>query len=56
MGNALHDGRLPVIYVRGFAGTGAAVNSAVDDPFYGFSQGSVHVRADGSGRARFHQF
>lgn len=50
------DGRLPVIYVRGFAGTGSAVNAAVDDPFYGFSQGSVHARADGSGRAKFHQF
>ncbi|SEP85119.1 alpha/beta fold hydrolase [Arthrobacter sp. OV608] len=56
MGNTLHDGRLPVIYVRGFAGTGSAINSAVDDPFYGFSQGSVHVRADGGGRAKFHQF
>ncbi|WP_220272963.1 hypothetical protein [Arthrobacter sp. RT-1] len=50
------DGRLPVIYVRGFAGTGGAINSAVDDPFYGFSQGSVHVRADSDGRAQFHQF
>ncbi|WP_455835190.1 esterase/lipase family protein [Pseudarthrobacter siccitolerans] len=56
MGNTPHDGRLPVIYVRGFAGTGSSVNSAVDDPFYGFSQGSVHVRADGGGRAKFHQF
>lgn len=56
MGNTLSDGRLPLIYVRGFAGTGSAINSAVDDPFYGFSQGSVHVRADGSGRAKFHQF
>jgi pimeloyl-ACP methyl ester carboxylesterase len=50
------DGRLPVIYVRGFAGNGSAINSAVDDPFYGFSQGSVHVRADSNGRAKFHQF
>jgi pimeloyl-ACP methyl ester carboxylesterase len=50
------DGRLPVIYVRGFAGGGSAVNNAVDDPFYGFSQGSVHVRADSGGSARFHQF
>ncbi|MCC9198274.1 hypothetical protein QNO08_01240 [Arthrobacter sp. zg-Y820] len=51
-----NDGRLPVIYVRGFAGTGSGINDAVDDPFYGFSQGSVHVRADGSGHAKFHQF
>lgn len=50
------DGRLPIIYVRGFAGGGSAVNTAVDDPFYGFSQGSVHVRADGHGRPQFHQF
>lgn len=50
------DGRLPIIYVRGFAGSGAQINSAVDDPFYGFSQGSVHVRADGSGQPQFYQF
>ncbi|MET3206251.1 UNVERIFIED_ORG: hypothetical protein ABIB21_003070 [Arthrobacter sp. UYEF13] len=56
MGFPGDDGRLPVIYVRGFAGTGSAINNAVDDPFYGFSQGSVHVRADSNGRAKFHQF
>jgi hypothetical protein len=56
MGTPGDDGRLPIIYVRGFAGTGSAINSAVDDPFYGFSQGSVHVRADSHGRAQFHQF
>ena len=56
MGFPGDDSRLPVIYVRGFAGTGAAINSAVDDPFYGFSQGSVHVRTDSNGRAKFHQF
>jgi hypothetical protein len=50
------DGRFPVIYVRGFAGGSGAINSAVDDPFYGFSQGSVHVRADGHGQPQFHQF
>lgn len=48
------DGRLPIIYVRGFAGSG--VDSVVDDPFYGFNEGSVHVRVDGSGAPRFHQF
>lgn len=56
MGLPGDDGRLPVIYVRGFAGTGSAINNAVNDPFYGFSQGSVHVRADSNGRAKFHQF
>lgn len=50
------DGRLPIIYVRGFAGGTGQINSAVDDPFYGFSQGSVHVRADGTGKPQFHQF
>lgn len=48
------DGRLPVIYVRGFAGSG--VDEVVDDPFYGFSQGSVDVRVDDAGEPRFHQF
>ena len=48
------DGRLPVIYVRGFAGS--KVDEIVDDPFYGFSQGSVDVRVDEVGEPRFHQF
>jgi len=48
------DGRLPVIYVRGFAGS--KVDEIVDDPFYGFSQGSVDVRVDELGEPRFHQF
>jgi len=48
------DGRLPVIYVRGFAGS--AVDEIVDDPFYGFGQGSVDVRVDETGEPRFHQF
>jgi hypothetical protein len=48
------DGRLPIIYVRGFAGSG--VDTVVDDPFYGFNEGSVHVRVDGTGAPRFHQF
>lgn len=50
------DGRLPIIYVRGFAGSASQIDSAVDDPFYGFSQGSVHVRSDRAGEPRFHQF
>jgi hypothetical protein len=48
------DGRLPVIYVRGFAGT--AIDKAVEDPFYGFNEGSVHVRVDGKDLPQFHQF
>ena len=46
--------RLPVVYVRGFAGSNP--DSAVDDPFYGFNEGAVHVRVDGHGEPRFHQF
>jgi pimeloyl-ACP methyl ester carboxylesterase len=46
--------KLPIIYVRGFAGSN--VDAAVDDPFYGFNEGAVHVRVDGSGEPRFHQF
>lgn len=56
MSYSVDEVRLPVIYVRGFAGSGSAINNAVDDPFYGFSQGSVHVRADANGKPKFHQF
>lgn len=48
------DGKLPVIYVRGFAGSG--IDKVVDDPFYGFNEGSVHVRVDGAGDPQFFQF
>jgi len=50
------DGRLPVIYVRGFAGGPSGIDSAVGDPFYGFNEGSVQVRVDGADRPAFHQF
>jgi pimeloyl-ACP methyl ester carboxylesterase len=50
------DGRLPVIYVRGYAGGPSGIDKAVDDPFYGFNEGSVQVRVDGSDRPVFHQF
>lgn len=50
------DGRLPVIYVRGFAGGPSGINNAVADPFYGFNEGSVQVRVVDSARPRFHQF
>ena len=48
------DGKLPLIYVRGFAGSG--IDKVVDDPFYGFNEGSVHVRVDGAGEPQFFQF
>jgi pimeloyl-ACP methyl ester carboxylesterase len=48
--------RLPVIYVRGFAGGTRGIDAAVDDPFYGFNAGSTHVRVGEGGEPRFYQF
>jgi len=41
--------RLPIIYVRGFAGGSRGIDAAVDDPFYGFNAGSTHVRVGDGG-------
>jgi hypothetical protein len=48
--------KLPIIYVRGFAGGDAGIDRAVADPFYGFNEGSVQVRVGGRADCRFHQF
>jgi pimeloyl-ACP methyl ester carboxylesterase len=48
--------RLPIVYVRGFAGGERGIEQAVEDPFYGFNDGSVHVRVGGSGQPSFYQF
>ncbi|MCU1574944.1 MAG: LigA protein [Micrococcaceae bacterium] len=48
--------RIPIIYVRGFAGGQKAIESAVDDPFYGFNEGSSHIRVGINGLPRFYQF
>jgi pimeloyl-ACP methyl ester carboxylesterase len=48
--------KLPIIYVRGFAGGTAGIDRATDDPFYGFNEGSVNVRVGGDSQAHFHQF
>lgn len=48
--------RLPIVYVRGFAGTTSGIDDAVTDPFYGFNAGSTHVRVGGAGDPLFHQF
>lgn len=48
--------RLPVVYVRGYAGTTSGINEQVDDPFYGFNTGSTHIRVGGSGDPMFYQF
>jgi pimeloyl-ACP methyl ester carboxylesterase len=47
---------LPVVYVRGFAGGERGIEAAVEDPFYGFNDGSVHVRVGRSGVPSFYQF
>ena len=48
--------RLPIIYVRGFAPGQASIDDAADDPFYGFNDGSTHVRIGKSAEVRFYQF
>lgn len=48
--------RLPVVYVRGYAGPTAGIDVAVDDPFYGFNRGATHVRVGGDGSPMFYQF
>jgi hypothetical protein len=46
----------PVIYVRGFGGNTSGIDTATDDPFYGFNDGATHVRVDGDGKPQFYQF
>jgi hypothetical protein len=46
----------PVIYVRGFAADTSGIDTATDDPFYGFNDGATHVRVDGDGNPLFYQF
>ena len=46
----------PVIYVRGFGGPTSGIDTATDDPFYGFNDGATHVRIDGDGKPQFYQF
>ncbi|MFF7166552.1 esterase/lipase family protein [Streptomyces sp. NPDC008086] len=48
--------RLPIVYVRGFAGGTRGIDKAVDDPFYGFNEGSVHIRVGANNQPHFHQF
>lgn len=48
--------RLPIIYIRGYAGATTGIDAQVDDPFYGFNRGATHVRVDGSGEPAFYQF
>jgi len=48
--------RFPIIYVRGYAGPTAGIDTQVDDPFYGFNRGSTHVRVGGDGDPMYYQF
>ncbi|MGW0788599.1 esterase/lipase family protein [Streptomyces sp. NPDC002911] len=48
--------KLPIVYVRGFAGDTEGIDEAVADPFYGFNEGSTHVRVGPGGEPYFHQF
>jgi hypothetical protein len=50
------DRKLPVIYVRGFAGKPSGIDQAIDDPLYGFNAGSVHIRVGSDAQAHFYQF
>ncbi len=38
------DNRLPIVYLRGYAGPTAGIDAAVSDPLYGFGAGATHVR------------
>ncbi|MEU2284194.1 alpha/beta fold hydrolase [Streptomyces sp. NPDC013178] len=48
--------KLPIVYVRGFAGDTSGINRVVQDPFYGFNEGSTHVRVGPDNEPAFHQF
>jgi pimeloyl-ACP methyl ester carboxylesterase len=48
--------RLPIIYLRGYAGPTDSINTQTDDPFYGFNAGATHIRIDGDGEPAFYQF
>ncbi|MEV6114030.1 hypothetical protein AB0L59_16325 [Streptomyces sp. NPDC052109] len=48
--------RPPIIYVRGYAGGTAGIDKAVTDPFYGFNQGSTHIRIGPDDKPCFYEF
>ncbi|MER5349233.1 alpha/beta fold hydrolase [Kitasatospora sp. NPDC002551] len=48
--------RLPIVYVRGYAGGSPGIEKAVMDPFYGFNQGSTHIRVGREDNPVFYQF
>src|SRR6266699_2318631 len=48
--------KLPIVYIRGYGGPTAGINTVVEDPFYGFNSGSTHIRVAGDGAPAFYQF
>ncbi|PRZ42769.1 PGAP1-like protein [Antricoccus suffuscus] len=48
--------KLPIVYLRGFAGTTDGIDTTTNDPFYGFNTGTTHVRIDGDGDPAYYQF
>jgi hypothetical protein len=48
--------KLPIVYVRGFAGDTSGINKTVADPFYGFNGGLTDGRVSGDGEPIFYQF
>lgn len=48
--------RLPILYVRGYAGGPSGIDAQTEDPFYGFNLGSTHVRVGAHGDPSFYQF
>lgn len=48
--------RLPIVYVRGFAGNTRGIDGQTEDPFYGFNVGSTHVRVGAGGDPLFYEF
>ncbi len=47
---------LPIIYVRGYAGSDAEVDNTVADPYMGFNAGATVVRQDWEGVVHRHYF
>jgi pimeloyl-ACP methyl ester carboxylesterase len=50
------SGYLPIIYVRGYAGSEGAVENTVNLPYYGFNLGSTQVRTGPDGEPDFFIF
>lgn len=56
MARVIEPPYFPIIYVRGYAGTEAAVEEAVATPYMGFNQGSTRIRQRWNGAPVRHMF